>query len=181
MKMWWNVLDLLEDNVLFSNCDSPYSHARHWMHLFSLLIDRSVLGGLHTSESVELVCVDMTELSIHMSKLLLVLIQIHVCQRMCVCVLILDHWITIECNEPQTAILFAWWEEIKEWDFKSFLMEAELMNQSAEGYRFNNIGIIYVWCKLKKDEVYVRCVVPFYFYWGVCFFCCCCCLQRIAI
>ncbi len=47
--------------------------------------------------------------------------------------------------------------------FQILLMEAELMNQSAEG-RFNNIGIIYVWCKLKKDEVYVRCVVPFYFY-----------------
>jgi len=85
-------LDLLEDNVLFSNCDSPYSHARHWMHLFSLLIDLSILGGLHTSESVELsVCVDSMGLSIHMSKLLLALIQIYVWLCMCVCVLILDH------------------------------------------------------------------------------------------
>lgn len=40
-------------------------------------------------------------------------------------------------------------------------MEAELMNQSAEGYhyQFNNIGVIYVWCKLKRDGVNVRCKV----------------------
>lgn len=48
--------------------------------------------------------------------------------------------------------------------FQILLMEAELMNQSAEGYRFNIIGIIYVWCKLKKDEVYVRCEAHFLFF-----------------
>jgi len=36
-------------------------------------------------------------------------------------------------------------------------MEAELMNQSAEGYQFNNIGVIYVWCKQKRDGVDVGC------------------------
>lgn len=43
--------------------------------------------------------------------------------------------------------------------FQILLMEAELMNQSAEGYQSNNIGVIYVSRKLESDRVDVRCKV----------------------
>lgn len=173
MKTWWNVLDLLEDNVLFLQlwfslqpCQTLDAfvftanwseHSRRTAHIWICGVSMCGYDGVvHSYVKIALGSNSDSCLSVYV----------------CVCVLILDHWIMIECNEPQTDSLFAWWEEIKERDF--ILMEAELMNQSAEGYRFNNIGIIYVLCKLNVCKMWGVC---FFFYWGVCFFL----LQRTAL